>query len=310
MNIRRYFEMCVLVGLGCGSESGSPKAPSSPEQGTSSSGGGPSSPPVNATGSGGQGGGLSNLMMAGIGASGANSGASGVGPRLPDPEGAGGAGPVALERACGNPVTSQNGLSLTGVYPRGGGPGAVIMVTGTGLGSFGGQLLLGNIPITPVYKTDNVIIAALPATLDVGCVPLSLATDGPTADFQSLPEIPTGDWKSPGTPFVPRSLAADYIPPIDQYWVNEFDVNDAYFFQISGDPDATIVEFSNASPLPIISGTYDKTTGVFEFSIVRADAGTERFVGVYSRTDIEGLHRLVLFPDAIGGPQLVITVQQ
>ncbi|MEY4546111.1 MAG: hypothetical protein RL685_2306 [Pseudomonadota bacterium] len=79
---------------------------------------------------------------------------------------------------------------------------------------------------------------------------------------------------------------------------------------MEGGDDTQVISFQNNEQVGPISGTLVRATGILRFTITRANEERQTFVGVYSGTGDPALHRLVLFPDAAAGPQLVLSVQQ
>jgi hypothetical protein len=225
-----------------------------------------------------------------------------------------------LAARTGDSGDSQPSVPMTvDVFPHGNAPRAAVLLTGPGV-SEAGDVLFGSTSAPILFRSMNAAMTVVPDGLPAGTVNVRLrARDGtmlgPGARaFNVLSAAALQDWAGPNDPVVPIAEPAGYIGPIDNDWQNENDPSDSYFFVVSGDrnaPVVTIVNFDNGvSPTPQIHGTVDRGSGLFRFTIQRGGGQSDSFVGLYSLTGSSQAHRLVFFPDADSGLQLVLRITQ
>jgi hypothetical protein len=204
-------------------------------------------------------------------------------------------------------------------YPRGDGPGAVILIAIPEAAKVR-EVRFGTVSAPATLASAASVTAKVPAGLAAGPIDVKVVmTDGSTSATRPFTVLAT---PATGAQVTPTAEPAGYIGPIDNVWHDEAS-GDTYPFAHTGPLDADVVPITNMAYFyTTITGTLDRRSGIFQFTIARTgDTDPPKtFVGVYSFVEqpdggldefgypIE-LARLVFFPDAESGPEVVLQVK-
>lgn len=133
------------------------------------------------------------------------------------------------------------------------------------------------------------------------------------------PSLPVGNRPLAPNP-TPDPEPPPTYPPISDFWVNECDPDDIYFLQepFPADEVAPLIrpftQVDNGDPdqppdQGAITGFIDMQTLLVHMTVTNGSTSTS-YIGVYSDTGRDFTFRLILFPEAAPGRQLVLSVSE
>jgi hypothetical protein len=213
------------------------------------------------------------------------------------------------------------------VWPTTNAAGGPLLIVGRGLErvvsvSIGGRSAVIESADFSVADHEK-LVTTVPTSSSAGTLELRLATAGALSRARGFAVSPSPLPNSISGPTSPYPLIAftpdddpDY-PPISNFWRNECNEEDVYFLSTSdNDPEVepNIADNLPANQVPFVSadgspleGYVDLATRLIHLRVGPSNA-RRSYIGVYSNTGLPQVYRMVLFPEATPGRQVVAYV--